>query len=157
MTTHALGDEVAEALVALAKIMADAEHPWWLIGSVAVALHGGDPGGIADIDVLLDPRDASGMIERTGAVVRDKDESPLFRSETFTTWNALSIPVEFMAGFHLFADGAWQPVCPATRIKVVIGGGVVFVPDRAELIAMLDAFGRRKDLRRAATLARLAT
>lgn len=62
-----------------------------------------------------------------------------------------------MAGFHLFADGAWQPVCPATRIKVVIGGGVVFVPDRAELIAMLDAFGRRKDLRRAATLARLAT
>ncbi len=59
-----------------------------------------------------------------------------------------------MAGFQLFHDGAWQPVCLASRVEIAIGDSSVFVPDRGDLIAMLHAFGRPKDLRRAVTLER---
>lgn len=152
MSEIRLDDGLIKAMAALADVMAGGQRPWWLIGSVAVALHGGDPGTIGDIDVVIDPHDLPGVIERTGAAVQQKGDSALFRSDSFATWNAFAVPVEFMAGFRHFRDGAWHPVRPASRQGFAIGARKVFAPDRADLVGMLLAFGRPKDLRRAATL-----
>lgn len=152
-----LAPDLAEVLAALSDAMAGAAHPWWLIGSVAVALHGGDAGPIGDIDVVVDPRDMPGVLARTGAQVRAKSESALFRSDIFATWHHGTRPIEFMAGFRLCRGGTWHPVEPASRESVAIMGRALFVPSRAELVAMLRSFGRDKDLRRAEALERLAT
>lgn len=53
-----------------------------------------------------------------------------------------------MADLELCTADGWQPVRPLTRVA----RGGVFVPDREELRAILRAFGREKDLARAALL-----
>ena len=44
-------------LLALAPALGAAQHPWWILGSAAVVLHGADPKEVWDVDVLLDQRD----------------------------------------------------------------------------------------------------
>jgi hypothetical protein len=51
--TLALG----ETLARVADALAGARHPWWIIGSAAVALHGADV-TVGDVDVLLGEEDA---------------------------------------------------------------------------------------------------
>jgi hypothetical protein len=58
-----------------------------------------------------------------------------------------------MADFHRRSRDAWLPVRPVTRQAIEVEAVVVFVPERAELQAMLAAFGRPKDVERARSLA----
>jgi hypothetical protein len=135
-------------LRAVAQALQMATDPWWVIGSAAVALHGAGPLAVADIDVLLSPDDAGRVFEHLGLHLARGADHPKFRSDLFGTWLANPLPVEFMAGFRHWRAGSWVAVEPRTRISVQD----VFVPSRDELRAMIEAFGRPKDMERARLL-----
>lgn len=132
--------------------MAAARDPWWIISSAAVALHGADAGEVADVDVLLSEADARAILPGIGIECLPGPEHPAFRSGIFAAWTGTALPVEFMAEFSHFSGGAWVPVQPVTRKAVDVGGATVFIPEPAELHAMLTGFGRPKDLVRARSL-----
>ncbi|WP_298467616.1 hypothetical protein [uncultured Erythrobacter sp.] len=146
--------EVLATLRRVSRLLEAADDPWWVIGSAAVALHGGDPGAIADIDVITSRRDLDWLYEKLPLTNTPEEGKPMFRSERFGRWSEPEFDVEFMAGLTLQVDGEWLPVQPQTRRAIQIGKAHVFVPEREELIAILQMFGREKDLRRAATLVR---
>lgn len=136
----------------LAQALAGAADDWWIIGSAAVALHGGDPGTIADMDVIVSRRDIDALYERLPLADTPDESKAMFRSQRFGLWSEPPMPVEFMACLELLTDGSWAQVQPQTRQSVQVDGLEIFVPERDDLIAILQRFGREKDLRRAATL-----
>ena len=147
---------LSASLSAIGSVMAEAHDPWWIIASAAVALHGADPGHVSDVDVLLSVADARRILPAIGIEPRPKSAHAAFRSSIFGTWTGTTLPVEFMADFHRRSGEEWLPVQLATRLSVEVEGVVVFIPERAELQAMLAAFGRPKDIQRAQSLAAVA-
>ena len=143
---------LAASLAQLAQVMRDTRDDWWVIGSAAVALHGGDPGEIADIDVIVSRRDLDVLYERLSLADTPDAGKAMFRSQRFGLWSEPALPVEFMAGLQVLRGGQWLSVQVQSRARVHCGDVHVFVPERAELVAILELFGRDKDLRRAATL-----
>lgn len=148
-----LPQPLAESLSALGPILAPAREQWWIIGSAAVALHGADPGTVADIDILLSPGDAALVVATLGLEAQRASGSSKFRSEIFAVWYGLPLPVEFMAGFQYRSGGSWHTVRPTSRQKIMLGNSAIFVPARDELIALLCGFYRPKDRMRAERLA----
>lgn len=144
--------DLLSTLEAITQALALAQHPWWILGSAAVVLHGADPNEIRDVDVLLDRRDCPAVFDRLGIPVSPGQPDDRFRSEIFHRWNLAALPVDLFAGFSLFEHGAWQPVIPRSRLAIEAGGVTVYIPERAELIAILQRFGRPKDQRRIAAL-----
>jgi hypothetical protein len=144
------------SLNAIGNIMVEAHDPWWIIGSAAVALHGADPGRVADVDVLLSASDAMRVLPMIGIELSQGAAHAAFRSSIFGAWTGTALPVEFMADFHLKLGDAWLQVQPVTRRSIEVGGVIVFVPERAELQSILTAFGRKKDIERARSLAAVA-
>jgi hypothetical protein len=138
-----------DGLARIARLLRDAEEPWWIIGSVAVALHGGQPGQIRDIDVLLGHIDAKRCFRRLGLSNRVPTRDAAFSSDLFTQWTDATVKIELMAGLKVKRAGRWEPISIQTREEVRPG---LFVPSRDELRAILISFGREKDLQRAATL-----
>ena len=132
--------------------MARAQDDWWIIGSAAVVLHGSDPGGIADIDVVLSMADAERLLEPRAILPELKSPHPQFHSKWFSRWDGTPVPTEFMAGFQLSDGEAWQPVTFETRERVELDGKPLFLPSKDELRALFLRFGRGKDLQRAAAL-----
>ena len=49
---------LTETLGMLAQAAARAAEPWWIIGSTAVALHGGAVARVKDVDLMMSPGDA---------------------------------------------------------------------------------------------------
>lgn len=147
---------LAMSLKAVAAVMTDAADPWWIITSAAVALHGADPGVVADVDILLSVADAGHILPVIGVEAKPGSEHADFRSTIFGTWRGAPLPVEFMAGFSHRSEAGWLPVEPSTRQAIQIDGATVFVPDRAELQRILHRFGRPKDIERAKRLAALS-
>lgn len=145
--------ELNESLSMLAKAMEDAQDDWWIIGSVAVALHGGDPGPIADIDVMTSRHDLDALYTRLPLTNTPEEGKPMFLSDKFGRWSAPPMDVEFMTGLKVRTGDDWQAVEPQTRQPISFADVALFVPEKAELIAILHLFGREEDLRRAATLA----
>ncbi|MGY2736859.1 hypothetical protein [Sphingomonas sp. UYP23] len=149
----AINPALSASLTAVGTIMGQANDPWWIIASAAVALHGADPGHVADVDVLLSIADAKRILPTIGVAVRAGSAHATFRSSIFGTWPGTILPVEFMADFQRRSGGEWLPVQPTTRQAIAVDGAVVFVPEKAELQAMLVTFGRPKDLEQARSLA----
>lgn len=147
-----IADPLRETLIAVAQQLTIARHDWWIIASAAVALHGGDPGEVGDVDVLLDPRDAPVVFAALGLPLDPGQGTTLFRSEWFGTWHGAPLPVELFAGFASCEGGVWNAVLPKTRQAVTVDGAALYTPEREELKAMLLRFGRPKDMARAATL-----
>ena len=143
-----LACDLRETLVMTAGAMRDAHDPWWVISSAAVALHGGAPIAVGDVDVLMSVGDARRLMDRLGVVPIVGGASSLFRSTLFTRWETPPLVVEIMAGFYVAAGAGWTEALPRTRVSVLVEGSVVYVPDRAELAEMLRLFGRPKDLER---------
>lgn len=139
-------------LAAIQPALAAAQHRWWILGSAAVALHGAELHEIRDVDVLLDPRDCPAVFARLGIAVQAGQGDGQFRSEVFQRWDQGSLPVELFAGFKLCERGVWHDLLPQSRMPVQAGAVTVYVPARGELIAMLQRFGRPKDLLRIAAL-----
>jgi hypothetical protein len=150
-----LSPALAASLNAIGNIMVEAHDPWWIIGSGAVALHGADPGRVADVDVLLSVADARRVLPTIGIKLRQGSAHADFRSSIFGIWTGTALPVEFMADFHRRSGEAWLPVRPATRRPIKLDGVNIHVPERAELQSILAAFGRPKDIGRARSLAAL--
>lgn len=132
--------------------MACAKDDWWIIGSAAVVLHGADPGPMSDIDVLLSIKDLDALFDRLPLTDTRDSRKGQFLSKRFGAWSELPMQVEFMAGFSQRIDGHWHKIQLNTRKQIQIAGCNLFVPERAELISLLQQFGRPKDLRRAAAL-----
>ena len=146
---------LVETLSMLAQAVQDAEDDWWLIGSAAVVLHGGQIPHVKDVDLMMSARDAEASLRRVGGQGGGAEPSERFQSDIFGVWSAPPIPIEIFGGFRLAAAGEWQEVTFATREPVAVGNACVFVPSAAELVRLLHSFGRAKDLERAARLAEL--
>ena len=133
-----------ETLQRIAAAMRGAQDAWWIIGSAAVALHGGQPIAVRDVDVLMSAADVRRIVPGLGVALTPGVPDDRFHSELFCTWHAPPLSVAFMGGFHIRGEA----LVPATR-EAIRG---VFVPARGELLAMLERFGRPKDLERARLL-----
>lgn len=145
--------EALEAtLLELAPALALAQRPWWIIASAAVQLHTGADLAIRDVDLLIDPQDVPDVFGALGLAMVPGEGDERFRSAWFARYNATPLPVELFAGFELCEKGQWQQVQPTSRIELVCGQARAFVPDAAELTALLHRFGRDKDVARAALL-----
>ncbi|MES2986861.1 MAG: hypothetical protein V4808_03050 [Pseudomonadota bacterium] len=140
-----LGPELSRTLAMTASAMRPAHDPWWIIGSAAVALHGASPVEVRDVDVMLSVADAQHILPGLGVPLTPGTPDSRFRSDFYCQWSTPPVPVDFMAGFHVYGEA----LIPKTR-EPIAG---VFVPAREELLAMLHHFGRRKDLERARLLA----
>jgi hypothetical protein len=141
-----------QSLERTAALAADATDPWWIIGSAAVLLHGGDVGRVKDIDLMMSSRDAESFLRRAGVEPKRGKASDRFRSTVFGTWSAPPVPVEVFGGFELATDGGWRPVVLTSRQAVSVGHAQVFVPSASELVRLLHSFGRPKDVERAALI-----
>jgi hypothetical protein len=140
------------SLQAAGMVMHAALDPWWVIASAAVALHGADPGSVADIDILLSVDDAKRILPTIGVAPSPGSAHADFSSTIFGTWRGVALPVEFMADFCHRSGTGWVPVQPLTRQRIDVDGVALFVPDRAELRHLLESFGRPKDIARARAL-----
>ncbi|RAK58531.1 hypothetical protein DJ021_01315 [Phenylobacterium hankyongense] len=136
----------------MGEALSGATDDWWIIGSAAVALHGARPAAIADVDVLTTPDQARRLAEQWRVAPTPAKPHPLFRSEVYFQQTELPVAVDVMAGFQVNGPDGWRPVWPRSRVAVAYAGAALFVPSRAELIAILELFGRPKDHERAALL-----
>ena len=143
-----LAPDFRETLVMVAEAMRDAQDPWWVISSAAVALHGVVPIEVGDVDVLMSLADARRVMDRLGTMPIKDGANSLFRSTLFGRWETPPLAVEIMAGFHVATSAGWTEVLPRTPVSLPLDGRVVYVPDRAELAGILKMFGRPKDLER---------
>ncbi|MCR5879155.1 hypothetical protein [Phenylobacterium sp. J367] len=143
-----MSPDLAETLARLAEATPDLQDDWWLIGSAAMALSGAAPITVADVDLLVSPRDAFALARRWRAPIRPAAPNPRFRSEVYFQWDAPPVPVDVMAGFHVMTPDGWRPLVPRTRVAVA----GVFTPSVAEQLEILALFGREKDHARAALL-----
>jgi hypothetical protein len=141
---------LAAALDEVATTLRGARDPWWVIGSAAAWLHGAAT-SVADIDVLLSPRDAHDVIAAWCGDVVIGAPGEHFRSCPFARLEGATLPIELMAGLRVCSAGRWLAVRPATRQSV----GEVHVPELPELEAMFALFGRPKDRLRADLLREL--
>jgi hypothetical protein len=148
----ALDSSLAAALAEVADGAAPALDPWWVIGSAAAALHGAEVGPVGDIDLLMSRRDAGRLLRSRGLTPAPGAPSDRFRSATFGRFEAGSLEVEVMGGLHLREGLGWRALRLRGRQAVRVAGHSLYVPPRAELIALLRRFGRAKDLARAAAL-----
>jgi hypothetical protein len=145
-----------QTLAALQPALAITQRRWWILGSAAVLLHGGDPGEMRDLDLLLDPADFAPVMTRLGLVPAAGSGDGQFRSAWFNRWDGGALPVELFADFWLCEAGRWHACKPVTQTMVSYFGQRVWVPEKTELCAILYRFGRPKDLARAAALAQVA-
>ena len=143
---------LAETLKMVAQAAAGAADDWWVIGSAAVALHGGAVSDIKDVDLMMSARDAEGVLRRVGGRRISPDASNRFRSQVFGLWSDPPIPVEVFGGFAVADGRGWRPISFSAREAVVVGGCNIYVPSAAELVHLLHLFGRPKDLQRARSL-----
>ncbi|MFM2410304.1 MAG: hypothetical protein RL481_1132 [Pseudomonadota bacterium] len=142
----------ASTLNEVAAIMAEANNPWWIIGSAAVALHLERDVGVNDIDILLSVDDARAIRTGLGIAAEKPKPHPLFHSIEYFSWDYPFLPIEFMADFSVRVGGAWEKVCCKTRQSFDIAGSVVYAPNLDELEMLLALFARPKDMRRLALL-----
>lgn len=148
----AITQPLAQTLAMIAQAVSDAMDDWWLIGSAAVVLQGGDVRDVRDADLMMSARDADAFLARVGGRRGGATPSRQFQSDVFGMWSKPPLPVEIFGGFRLFRDGEWRAVAFATRERRTVSGAEVYVPSAEELVRLLHAFGRPKDLERARLL-----
>lgn len=140
----------AATLQRVVAAMAQAAHPWWIVGSCAVAAHGAVT-TVEDIDVLFDCRDQD-VVRAAGARLAAGASDGRFRSALHGRWAGSGFPVDFMADLYLATDAGWCPIRPSSREMRGLAGILLPVPNRVELIDILTRFGRAKDHARVALL-----
>ncbi|MDR6799491.1 hypothetical protein J2Y61_000994 [Asticcacaulis sp. BE141] len=122
---------------------------WWIIGSAAMVLCGVETEA-KDVDLFASEATIAKVLERLRLDPLPPSNDPLFRSTVFAVHQPLGgVPVEFMGGFEVRSGGGWQPLKLHTRRRIETAKGPVVVPELSEQIAVLELFGRDKDLRRA--------
>src|SRR3546814_5738069 len=109
----------------------------------------------ADIDVIGSRGETDATYRRLPVADSPDASRAIFSSQRFGLWGEPALPVEFMTGLEVLLDGGWHSVQPHTRQSIDCGGHEVFVPERGELVTILQSFGRPKDLLRAEALGRV--
>ncbi len=156
MTMPQIAGPLAAALDVVAEGCADLADPWGVFGSAGMALVGVPGLTPPDVDLIVSARDTRRLLERWNTAPLAAAASPLFRSAIFAKAHVAALPIEIMAGFEAFSDGAWAPVIPVTRQAVDWKGRRLFTPSAAEQAEICRRFGRPKDLARVALLEALA-
>jgi hypothetical protein len=150
-STSALHAGLHDALPELARTFRD---PWWIIGSAAMVL--ADVPGVVpqDIDVLCSRSDALRLREAWSDHVDGRfqpaDEAR-FRS-TFSRFTHLAMPLEVMGGLEVMTATGWQELRVHDDLRIDIAGHAVRIPTLADQRRILLAFGRDKDLAKAARI-----
>ena len=139
--------KLAETLDAVAEAAALLQDPWWIIGSTAAFLIGHDEQP-ADVDLLTSEADAHRLLRHWGLEPAPPSPSPLFHSAVFAVATMVPLPIEVMGELRVRG----QPLVPRTRLAVPWRDRLLHVPAIGEQIAILERFGRDKDLRRAERL-----
>ena len=152
MTKLEITQPLAATLDVVAEGCSDLADPWWVFGSAGMALVGVPGLSPPDVDLIVSERDARTLLKRWNTAPLEAAASPLFRSQIFAKAQVAPLPIEVMAGFEAFSDGAWAAVSPATRRAVDWKGARLFTPSAAEQAAICRRFGRPKDLARVALL-----
>lgn len=147
-----MSQELAETLAMIAAAASDTRDEWCIIGSAAVVLHGRSLPHVKDVDLLMSAADADAFLRRVGEQAGHGRPNERFRSQVFGTWREPPIPVEVMGGFSVAANGAWREVHVPAPESVMVAGVQVYVPSVQELVRLLHAFDRPKDLERAQLL-----
>lgn len=149
--SSALHAGLHDALPELARTFRD---PWWIIGSAAMVLAGVPGIAPQDIDVLCRRSDAMKLREawsdHVDAMFRPADEAR-FRS-TFSRFTHLAMPLEVMGGLEVMTVTGWQELRVHDDLRIDIAGHAVRIPTLAEQRRILFAFGRDKDLAKAARI-----
>ncbi len=131
-------------------------EPWWLIGSAALHVSGVLDIHVHDIDVLVTDADAVRLLahwrERFDHAFQP-ERTDLFRSR-FGRIGGFALPVEVMGNLELCRAGEWQPVWPADREAIAWCGLTVPVPSLQSQCAILESFGRPKDVAKAEAVRR---
>lgn len=130
----------------IADFLAETSDPWWVLGSAAMALIGVDPGEIRDIDLLVSAKDARALMRKHGLTNQADGGTDQYRSDFVLTPDLGDRPVEILSGYQICQGGIWAPAQPQSRQSIQTGSVTMFVPDRAEQIALLKRLGRPKDL-----------
>ncbi|MEE2793947.1 MAG: hypothetical protein VX512_03820 [Pseudomonadota bacterium] len=147
-----ISSKLAQTLRMLADATSVAEGQWWVIGSAAVALHGGHVTDVRDVDLLMSETDAQAFLQKVGASWRKGEPSERFYSPVFGIWDEPPMSIEAFGGFRLATEDSWRKVTFATHQAINVAGCTVFVPSKTELRALLYSMGRPKDFRRAELL-----
>jgi hypothetical protein len=141
------------ALKLLSGLLAESHQPWWLIGPVAVALHGGEAGQFSRFEVVVSPGDARRLAEERGLTLVPGPATPLKRARKSLTLPIGGLDARLMVGAEQHVAGRWVAVQPKSRVAFDLGDGrQIFTPDRDELISILKQTGRGRDLARAVSL-----
>ncbi|PIX61130.1 MAG: hypothetical protein COZ47_03690 [Lysobacterales bacterium CG_4_10_14_3_um_filter_64_11] len=139
---------------ALSALQIHCREPWWLIGSAALHVAGVPDIAVHDVDVLVSDGDAMRLLaqwhERIDSAFQP-ERGDLFRSR-FGRVSGFALPVEVMGNLELFRAGGWQAVRPTDREMVEWQGLLVAVPSLGAQCAILESFGRPKDLAKAEQL-----
>ena len=122
-------------------------EPWWIIGSTAAFLIGLDEQP-ADVDLLTSAADAHRLLRHWGLEPAPPNPSPLFHSAVFAAVTIAPLPIEVMGDLRVRGE----PLVSRTRLAVPWQDRLLHVPAIGEQIAILERFGREKDLRRAERL-----
>lgn len=141
-------DPVHQALASLLKLSPDIRDPWWIIGGAATALITDSFTDVRDIDVLLSPSDARGLIAVLGLPDSTDGGTDRFRSEVYATWRAPPVPIDLLGGFQVKAGDHWTPVAPRTRQPFQTPAGTVFLPSVEEQIEITKLLGRPRNFER---------
>lgn len=142
---------LSQTLDLLVPHLAELREPWRLFGSAAMELVGAPGVVAADVDLLVSEADAERLIARLGAE-RIPGGTALLRSAVFGKATSTPLPVEIMAGFEVFSDGAWRPVRIDSARPIDWRGASLVTPSVEEQIALCRLFGREKDAVRARAL-----
>lgn len=150
-STSALHASLHDALPELARTFRD---PWWIIGSAAMVLAGASSVVPQDIDVLCSRSDALRLREawtdHVDANFQPADEAR-FRS-AFSRFTHLRMPLEVMGGLEVMTATGWQALRVHDDLHVDVAGNAVCIPTLADQRRILLAFGRDKDLAKAARI-----
>lgn len=144
--------DLAAGLKAVAAAMAGTPDDWWIIGSAAVALHGGSPLTVADIDVLVSRETALRLAGLWGATPYPPGDHVLFRSAVHFEHQLGDATVDVMAELEVNGEMGWSLLRPRTRVPMPVDEAMLYAPDRTELVEVLERFRRPKDLERAMLL-----
>lgn len=147
-------DDRLAATLRLIAARAPQASDWWIIGSTAAALMGVDFAP-EDVDIFGGADTIRRFCDALGSQPKPPTPHALFKSEPFEVFAGESLlPIELMGDMRLRRDGVWTPFNILSRIGVEFGGGTVYVPSLPEQAAIFTAFGRGKDLKKAAQVRR---
>jgi hypothetical protein len=149
-----------EALyVDLAPALATLAEPWCVIGSAAMMVADAPVTDCPDLDIMTTGQGAEAL-EAAWARWRDAayapDRASQFRSR-FSAYDFRAGRVEVMGDLLLRRDDAWKPVALPEAVEARLGGLPVRIPAVEGQIALLEQFGRPKDLAKGAVLRALQT